>query len=566
MSEEAPRKHSYEDDKILFSCVDYEYMEIIEKMVFMVISLSVTFSKEKIIELIKEKFKSSVPSVFDNEALTDFFSFYIDFPVQRTFVRQQFTGQYKAQHIQNLINGIFIFIDLIYEQETFRNLHVYIEKTVNDYNSFQELEIKSVDQVYPDGNIIFTGVPVVVGYTVGYGEKLSQLFFHYIKQLFLSRSDIDYFTSRTRPFFSLPIPDIDVLDQKICEVLNPLNGQTGMGCGINVLYSLGLIKQDKWARETQEVNRTPNGPGTTFRDMLAFFNNVEFGEKNVGLSLWGDYDFRNRYILHSFEYKFDTRTADNLGFFFDFLKKCMYNNSGVIARHNRHRHFQSNIAGHWVIIYKDNNGDIYTYDPTLRGFHLFQGTIKKKYFDAYTAQEYVSVSIMKFTAEIVQKELTPDGNYVGGSIHSKNSKSTAATESLSTYPTSSLSSVSGSSLSTAATESLSTYPGSSLSSVSGSSQQDHYDIIQQTPSENDIIISNFYETILKIHNESINSTPQNKVESSYPFNDNLLIENSKINNSRLSKKSMKRGGKGKKNRNGKSKRKTRKARTRRGKR
>jgi hypothetical protein len=589
MSEEAPREHSYEHDEPAFRCVDSQYMEIIEKMVFMVMSLSVTFSKKKIIELIKEKFKSSF-SVFVDPALRDFFSFDIHYyNVEGTFVRQQFTGIYKAQDIENLIGKIIIFIEeCILKQKTFDELHGYIQVTVNDYERFQELEIKSGHIVLPDGSIRDNIVGYTVGYTVGYGQKLSQLFFHYFEQLFLSRSDIDFFTSHTRPFFSLEILDIKVLHQKICEVLNPLNGQTGMGCGINVLYSLDLIDENKWAREIQEVNRNPNGPGTTFRDMLAFFNNVDFINKNVGLPLWGNYNFRDMYVLHSFEYKFDTTTPANLGFFFDFLKKCMSKNSGVIARHNRHIHLQPNIAGHWVIIYKDNNGDIYTYDPSLTGFYKFNDEITKKYFDAYRGQNYVSVSIMNFTAEIVEKEFQP-GNFVGGSIHSKNSKSTAATGSLSTTATDylsttatdSLSSVSGSSLSsvsanslsnnpanslsTVAKDSLSSVSGSSLSSVSGSSQQDHY-YIQQTPSENDRKIEKFFQTKLKAYIDTRASTPQNKVESFDGLNQ-PSIENSKIINSRMSSNnSKKRGGKGKKNRNRKSKRKTRKARTRRGKR
>jgi hypothetical protein len=558
-----------ESAELVFRCDAAPYMEIVEKMVFMVMSLSVTFSKEQIIELIREKFNSSVPSVLDNQALTDFFSFDIHYyNVQGTFVRQEFTGKYKAYDISELIEKIVIFIDLIYQQTPFHQLHYHIQETVNILISFEELPLVSGEVLFPDGSIRDN----IVGSTVGYGQKLSQLFLHYIEQLFLSRFDIDFFTSHTRPFFSLDLPNIDVLDERICKVLNPLNGENGMGCGINVLYSLGLIDENKRAREIQEVNRNPNGPGTTFRDMLAFFNNVDFINKNVGLPLWGDYDFRNGYILHSFEYKFDTTTAANLGFFFDFLKKCMSTNSGVIARHNRYRPFQSNIAGHWIIIYKDNNGDIYTYDPTLSSFYKFEGWIEKKYFDAYRRQEYVSVSIMNFTAEIVQKEVTPDGNFVGGSIHSKNSKSTAATESLSsvsasslsTAATDSLSSVSGSSLSNNPGSSLSNNPGSSLSNNPGSSQQDHGGF-EQTPSENDRRISKHYLGNMKAYIDIIESTPQKEDYGFDGLNQPLLIENSKIINSRPSKKSKKRG-KGKKNRNGKSKRKTRKARTRRGKR
>ena len=220
-----------ESAELVFRCVDYQYMEIVEKMVFMVMSLSVTFSREQIIELIREKFQSSF-SVFANQELTDFFSFDIHYyNVQEGGSHagsRKFTGQYNPIHISELIGKIVIFINLIYQQTPFHQLHYHIQETVYIFRGFEELEIKSVDQVYPDGSLVFTGVPVVVGSTVGYGQKLSQLFLHYIEQLFLSRSDIDFFTSHTRPFFSLDLPNIDVLDERICKVLNPLNGESGI--------------------------------------------------------------------------------------------------------------------------------------------------------------------------------------------------------------------------------------------------------------------------------------------------------------------------------------------------
>ena len=170
--------------------------------------------------------------------------------------------------------------------------------------------------------------------------------------------------------------------------LGPLNGETRRGCGINVLKFMSEIDELNANRGLKHA--IEKGIGTPFSFIVDWFN---LKLKNTGLSKNGEF------IITENSGSIGSKTK--LTEFFKMLEYNLTPNSCTIVKLNRDPDpkKRGNLTpGHYVLISKDNKGEIWTYDPLLSTPNncerkKYKG-VSDNFFTAYKNQGYISVSLL----------------------------------------------------------------------------------------------------------------------------------------------------------------------------
>jgi len=180
-------------------------------------------------------------------------------------------------------------------------------------------------------------------------------------------------------------------DDRCSYWLGALNGIRNRGCGINVLRFMGEIDDGTAVQGLNtSLSRGPSVPGAfgLFSDMVAWFN-----AKLVSVR-------ETNYVM--IEYVFDIRSKEKLEQYFEWLRHNMPNNSCTIARLNRDLTCADNkhiTPGHYVLISKLQNGDIYTYEPLSSNPQRcvkfkYKGYVTDSFLKSYENECYVSISLL----------------------------------------------------------------------------------------------------------------------------------------------------------------------------
>jgi len=178
------------------------------------------------------------------------------------------------------------------------------------------------------------------------------------------------------------LPNCDARD-RCANWIGPLNGNNRIGCGINALAFLGEIEGE----QVQRGLRLAQNTGTPFEYIVAWFNNKI---QNI--------DNTKRFI----ETRYNINTRENLERFFIFMNYNLERNTCTIVKYNRHPDANQRPAnltpGHYVILHKDNNNSIFTYEP----IYSTQGNcdarpyngVSNNFFAAFQRQGYLTVSVL----------------------------------------------------------------------------------------------------------------------------------------------------------------------------
>ena len=178
------------------------------------------------------------------------------------------------------------------------------------------------------------------------------------------------------------LPNCDAKD-RCANWIGPLNGNNKIGCGINALAFLGEIEGEQVQSGLHQAQNT----GTPFKHIVDWFNNKI---QNI--------DKTKRFI----ETKYDINTLENLERFFNIMCFNLGINTCTIVKYNRDPDANKRPAnltpGHYVILHKDINNKIITYEP----IYSTQGTcntrqykgVSKNFFNAFQQQGYLTVSVL----------------------------------------------------------------------------------------------------------------------------------------------------------------------------
>jgi hypothetical protein len=173
--------------------------------------------------------------------------------------------------------------------------------------------------------------------------------------------------------------------------LGALNGINNRGCGINVLRFMSEIDENTAKQGLQtSLNSGPSVPGAfaLFSDMLTWFNSKLASVKETNYTI--------------VEYILDISSKDKLKKYFEVLKNNMPYNSCIIVKLNRDTTCANQkklTPGHYQLISKWSNGDIYTYEPLLSTQNnctkfKYKGDVSDNFFKTYQEQCYTSASLL----------------------------------------------------------------------------------------------------------------------------------------------------------------------------
>ncbi len=189
------------------------------------------------------------------------------------------------------------------------------------------------------------------------------------------------------------LPKCDAFER--CKYwIGALNGITTKGCGINVLRFMGemsdLVGNVKLHASINTPRGQPPGPGTfaPFSDLISWFN-TKF--QNMGES-----EFKMTELVRNIN------TPYLLKQYLDELLAIMPADTCTIVKLNRDITNCQNTnltPGHYVLMNKDINGKLWTYEPLLSSrnncvMFEYKGTVSPNFFNTYKNQCYVSVSIL----------------------------------------------------------------------------------------------------------------------------------------------------------------------------
>jgi hypothetical protein len=180
----------------------------------------------------------------------------------------------------------------------------------------------------------------------------------------------------------LPMCDADVR----CNMwLGPLNNVSTIGCGINVLRFMSEIDNPNANQGLQEAM---SGSGTPFQHIVNWFN---LKSRNLLLN-------KNYY-----EGIYDISSIANLSSFFQGIKSALVNNSCILVKLNRNDDPALRppglTPGHYILLHKDSNGELYTYEPIYSNpgncnKRIFNG-VSQNFFRVYNQQGYITASILE---------------------------------------------------------------------------------------------------------------------------------------------------------------------------
>lgn len=196
-------------------------------------------------------------------------------------------------------------------------------------------------------------------------------------------------------FHFLLLPNCNA-NERCLYWLGALNNVTTIGCGINVLRFMGEIDEPN---AQKGLSLTYYQDGTPFKLVTDWFQH-KF--TNMGVFM------NDGYIRTVEEFKYDISTKENLQVFFNRLNYFLPNNSCILVKYNRHddrRHRPGNLtAGHYVLISKDFNGKLFTYEPltsnkTKCDKREYKGMVSDRFFTAFRSQGYITASVLVIKVE-----------------------------------------------------------------------------------------------------------------------------------------------------------------------
>ena len=193
--------------------------------------------------------------------------------------------------------------------------------------------------------------------------------------------------------------------ERCAQWLGAINGNTHIGCAINVLKFMGEMDENQSAIAVQQAEAQG---GTPFNQIVQWFNNKS------GFTEDGDKFFKETSILI-------TRPRALMSYF-NLLKNIMPINSCVIVRLTRNenetkrpRHppkpDDSSIKyltlGHYVLMSKEANDELWTYDPLMSTTvkchkRKFIGITDKLWEAYYDTQKYETVSLLTLHHKTIQ--------------------------------------------------------------------------------------------------------------------------------------------------------------------
>lgn len=198
-------------------------------------------------------------------------------------------------------------------------------------------------------------------------------------------------------------PDLNIVVLPNCNApercafwLGPLIGQENIGCGIYVLKFMGEIDPENEKKGFMEAKLS--GIGTPFNDIIDWFNKKLIASgKNEDAS----------YYYNIIEFILDISNLENLSLFFELLYNHLPINTCTIVKLNRHpdtliRKRMTGMdltPGHYVLISKDKDGILRTYEPIYskpgdcKSFP-YKGFISSNFFKSYQKQGYISASLL----------------------------------------------------------------------------------------------------------------------------------------------------------------------------
>ena len=201
-------------------------------------------------------------------------------------------------------------------------------------------------------------------------------------------TNMRYFTGEGTRLVLLPNCNAD---ERCKAWLGALNGQTNIGCGINVLRFMGEIDEPN---AQHGLVQAMGGQGTPFTDVVNWFNKKinKFGNNNT--------------VIQEVILNIDSK--ENLTAYFNILIQNLTLNSCTIVKLNRNsdpRYRPANTTpGHYVLMTKDSNGDILTYEPIFSGpskcdSRKYKG-VSDNFVNTYKTQGYITASLLGIIPKI----------------------------------------------------------------------------------------------------------------------------------------------------------------------
>jgi hypothetical protein len=186
--------------------------------------------------------------------------------------------------------------------------------------------------------------------------------------------------------------------------VSALNNNTNIGCGINILVFMSEINDDN--ANIGLTQAAHSGEGTAFHYIVDWFNKkIQSINQNTSKIF--------------VEKQRDISTIEGLSGFFNLMTYFLVPNSCTIVKLNRNENPNlrpyNSTPGHYVLLSKEYNGDIITYEPiySRRGAcnsRTYKGTVSPNFFKTFIEQGYISASLLG----VVNNPLLNQDRYVGG--------------------------------------------------------------------------------------------------------------------------------------------------------
>jgi hypothetical protein len=180
------------------------------------------------------------------------------------------------------------------------------------------------------------------------------------------------------------IPDCRAYERCISWI-GPINGVKTIGCGINILR---FLEEMDYNTSLAAWTEAAKGYGTPFQAIVLWFNN-----KSNYNPVTDPVYFKENII--------NINTIENLTFFFNTINTILPPNSCTIVKLNRNNNPElrppNKTPGHFILMSKDVNNILYTYEPISSGGgscdrREYKGSISQGFFNAYQAEGYLTAS------------------------------------------------------------------------------------------------------------------------------------------------------------------------------
>ena len=169
-------------------------------------------------------------------------------------------------------------------------------------------------------------------------------------------------------------------EEKCEQWIRPINNDSSIGCGLNVLKFINEFDDETSKKKLKEIYTAEIKEGTPFSFIIEYFNSKKS-------------DLLKDYIFIEKKMKIDNK--DNIKLFFDTLKTKMIENSCTLVKLNR----EGKTTGHYILISKDNDGNIYTYNPIYSKYRncpktLYKGSVSDSFAYSFKFQHFITASLL----------------------------------------------------------------------------------------------------------------------------------------------------------------------------